>query len=192
MRDGSPLMPSASRLRCAMDALPIEFPSCPFSKISNIPSRYQCVIRSNSRRQRFAASMPTWRIGSGGDRCRECDIGDARARDPLPSSYRKDDGSPAVWLMGIARQCVDDAEMSLRERASSSEIEAETREHAVHAAAPTDLPHAMAGLDGRSRDLLALRYGAELSSKEIGRIYEMSAGAVEIALQRALNDLPPA
>lgn len=108
------------------------------------------------------------------------------------SSYRKDDGSPAVWLVGIARQCVDDAEISLRERASSDEIEVETREHAVPAAAPTDLPHAMAGLDGRSRDLLALRYGAELSSKEIGRIYEMSAGAVEIALQRALNDLRPA
>ena len=62
----------------------------------------------------------------------------------------------------------------------------------MQAADPTDLPHAMAGLDGRSRDLLALRYGAELSSKEIGRIYEMSAGAVEIALRRALNDLRPA
>ena len=108
------------------------------------------------------------------------------------SSYRKDDGSPAVWLMRIARRCVDDAEMSLRERASSGEIEVEAGERAVQAAAPTDLPRAMAGLDARARDLLALRYGAELSSKEIGRIYEMSAGAVEIALRRALNDLRPA
>jgi RNA polymerase sigma-70 factor (ECF subfamily) len=106
------------------------------------------------------------------------------------SSYRKDDGSPAAWLIGIARRCVVDAAAARGgEQPSGAETELGVGDHTAQTAERIDLHRAVAGLDARSRDLVALRYGADLSSKEIGRIYEMSAGAVDVALHRALKEL---
>ena len=48
-------------------------------------------------------------------------------------------------------------------------------------------------LDERAQDLLALRYGADLSAREIGGILGLKTNAVEVALHRTLtrvrNDL---
>jgi RNA polymerase sigma-70 factor, ECF subfamily len=106
------------------------------------------------------------------------------------SSYRGDQGSPAAWLIGIARRCIADAAVARgQEHASGTEIEVESADQTARTADRIDLQRAVAGLDARSRDLVALRYGADLSSKEVGRIYEMSAGAVDVALHRALKEL---
>ena len=52
-----------------------------------------------------------------------------------------------------------------------------------------DLARALATLDDRSRELIALRYGADLSSKEIGRIVDLKPGAVDVAIHRTLARL---
>lgn len=105
-------------------------------------------------------------------------------------SYRQDYGSPAAWLFGIARHCLADAAAArAHERPSGTEVETAGDDHGGQTAERMDLHRAVAALDTRSRDLVALRYGADLSSKDIGRIYHMSAGAVDVALHRALKEL---
>jgi RNA polymerase sigma factor (sigma-70 family) len=44
----------------------------------------------------------------------------------------------------------------------------------------------LARLDERAQDLIALRYGSDLSAREIGEILGMKTNAVEVALHRAL------
>lgn len=98
--------------------------------------------------------------------------------------YDPRQGEPIAWLLGIARRCIYDA--SLRPRP-----EATSREPAVGADLESDvlsrvsLASAVAALSSSDRDLLALRYGADLSTREIARLLEMRAGSVDVALSRA-------
>jgi len=48
---------------------------------------------------------------------------------------------------------------------------------------------ALARLDGHDRELIALRYGADLKARQIGELLQMSTHAVEMALHRALGRL---
>ena len=101
-------------------------------------------------------------------------------------SYERGRGGPTAWLVGIARRCIADAAArprtsSLSESdgvAAAGDVEQETAERlAVQAA--------VAALDGRDRELIALRYGADLSTAEIARVLELQANAVDVALHRA-------
>ena len=47
------------------------------------------------------------------------------------------------------------------------------------------LASALARLSPSDRDLLGLRYGADLGTREIARVLEMRANAVDVALSRA-------
>ena len=47
----------------------------------------------------------------------------------------------------------------------------------------------MATLDERERELLALRYGADLTARQIGELLGQRTNAVEVALHRALGRL---
>jgi RNA polymerase sigma factor (sigma-70 family) len=106
------------------------------------------------------------------------------------SSYRKEDGSPSAWLIGIARRCIADAiSQQTRERPEGDEVEPTDADHSSAAAERVDLHRAVAELDSRARELVALRYGADLSSKDIGLILGLSPGAVDVALHRALTQL---
>jgi RNA polymerase sigma-70 factor (ECF subfamily) len=130
-----------------------------------------------------------YRIGDGPDA--EDVTGETFARGlRYRDSYDSSKGSPIAWLIGIARRCMEDAR---RERT----LERDPPE----VAAPEDLEEesltrlslwqAVARLDERDRHLIALRYGADLSAKEIGRQLEMKTNAVEVALHRALGRLRP-
>src|SRR5439155_27027518 len=67
------------------------------------------------------------------------------------------------------------------------------------AAAPGDLEEetarrlrlaaAMAGLGERERELIALKYGADLTARQIGEVLGLQTNAVEVALHRALGRL---
>ncbi len=48
---------------------------------------------------------------------------------------------------------------------------------------------AVASLDERDRELIALRYGADLTARQIAETLEMRTNAVEVALHRALGRL---
>jgi RNA polymerase sigma factor (sigma-70 family) len=102
-------------------------------------------------------------------------------------------GTPAAWLVGIARRCTDD---HLRGRG----IEVPTDDDVLldDAGDPgpadlailrLDLADAVARLGVRDRELIALRYGADLKAKDIAVLLGQSTNAVEVALHRALERL---
>ena len=49
------------------------------------------------------------------------------------------------------------------------------------------LAAAVAALSERDRDLIALRYGADLTARQIGDVLEIGTHAAEVALGRALD-----
>jgi RNA polymerase sigma factor (sigma-70 family) len=106
-------------------------------------------------------------------------------------SYDSSRGEPLAWLIGIARRCIDDSRMGPRAElgeqpdvTSPEDLEADALQRLTVAAA-------VEGLDERSRDLVALRYGADLSARQIGEILGLKTNAVEVALHRTLARLRP-
>ena len=97
-------------------------------------------------------------------------------------------GDPAAWLIGIARRCIADAAFK-RDVPTDELPELEIAGHADPAHARLDLARAVAELDERDRELIALRYGADLTAKQIGELLDLKTNAVEVALHRALGRL---
>ena len=98
-------------------------------------------------------------------------------------------GEPAAWLVGIARRCIAEhherrlpLERDLPDRADADDL----AERAINR---IDLARSLARLEERERELLALRYGADLSAKQIGALLDMKTNAVEVALHRILTRL---
>jgi RNA polymerase sigma factor (sigma-70 family) len=105
------------------------------------------------------------------------------------SSFDPKRGDPAGWLIGIARRCVDGRRMrdlpvdeQTTEIAAPQELESETIGHLT-------LRGAVASLSPQDRELIALRYGADLTARQIAEVLEMKTNAVEVALHRALARL---
>jgi RNA polymerase sigma factor (sigma-70 family) len=101
-------------------------------------------------------------------------------------SYDPRKGSPAAWLIGIARRSVDDL---LAARLHPTDDVPETAAPERDAALKLDVARALNRLDERDRELVALRYGADLTAKQIGELLELRTNAVEVALHRALARL---
>jgi RNA polymerase sigma factor (sigma-70 family) len=103
------------------------------------------------------------------------------------SSYDDSRGRPLSWLLGIARRCTDDALRGRPPMASFEPAEQASGEDvADEAVRRVSVVSAVNRLDDRSRDLLALRYGADLSARQIGGLIGVKTNAVEVALHRAL------
>lgn len=105
-------------------------------------------------------------------------------------SYRPSAGSPMGWLIGIANRCIADS-FADGKRLGGGDADAVgvVDDFATDTAVRSDLRAAVARLDERDRELLALRYGANLKAKEIGQVLGMRTNAVEVALHRALGRL---
>ena len=109
------------------------------------------------------------------------------------SSYRPGRGSVEAWLFGIARNAALDELRRRRRRArleeepaavaASGEEEAEgvLRREAVRAA--------LASLDARERDLIALKFAGGLSNAEIARVLGMSESNAGTRLHRTVEKL---
>jgi len=101
-------------------------------------------------------------------------------------SYDPARGTPIAWLTGIANNCIRGSrttEATLRADELGADpvggsLESDTIERMSVIAA-------VARLDPRSQHLLALRYGADLSTRELGSILGLKKNAVEVALHRA-------
>jgi RNA polymerase sigma-70 factor, ECF subfamily len=93
-------------------------------------------------------------------------------------------GEPIAWLLGIARHCVYDALLRPRPQPSPetavADVDVET-----DVVRRVTLEDALAGLSLSDREVLALRYGADLRPREIARLLERRTNAVEVALSRA-------
>jgi RNA polymerase sigma-70 factor (ECF subfamily) len=97
-------------------------------------------------------------------------------------------GEPVAWLLGIARRRISDKRKSL---AQGTRADVEPVEPGPEEATPArlDLQRALGGLSDRDRELIALRYGADLSAKQIADVVGMRTNAVEVAIHRALRVL---
>ena len=106
-------------------------------------------------------------------------------------SYDASKGEPMAWLVGIARRAIAeffarrvdaDVDAATAERAADGDLETETSERLL-------LAEALRVLSEREREIIALRYGADLTARRIGELLGLQTHAVEVALQRALGRL---
>ena len=103
-------------------------------------------------------------------------------------SYDPRRGEPVAWLIGIARRCIEGARLrpepvaTAKETADPLDVEGSTIERLT-------LAQAVERLDERDRELIALRYGSDLSARQIAEVLDLRTNAVEVALHRALARL---
>jgi RNA polymerase sigma-70 factor, ECF subfamily len=110
------------------------------------------------------------------------------------AGYRARRGSREAWLFGIARNAALD---ELRRRKRRARLEAEPADvDAPDADEQVELTlrretvrAAMGALDGRERDLLALKFSAGLSNAEIAAVLGLSETAAGTRLHRTLTKL---
>jgi RNA polymerase sigma-70 factor (ECF subfamily) len=102
------------------------------------------------------------------------------------SSFDPRRGDPAAWLIGIARRCIAGA--ALHGDTPTDELPDRAGEgHEDDALLRLELRSAVSRLDERDRELLALRYGADLTARQIAELLDLKTNAVEVALHRALD-----
>jgi RNA polymerase sigma factor (sigma-70 family) len=109
-------------------------------------------------------------------------------------AYRARRGLPEAWLFGIARNAALD---ELRRRKRRARLEAEREDVATPglddqaelASRRAAVRSALASLDGRERDLIALKFAGGLSNAEIGRVLGLSESNAGTRLHRAITKL---
>ena len=105
------------------------------------------------------------------------------------ASYKPSQGEPIGWLIGIARRCIADAVNARLELIEAEDSVAADGDLAADAAVRLDVAAAVATLDPRSREIVALRYGADLTARQIAELLGLKTNAVEVALHRAVARL---
>ncbi len=103
-------------------------------------------------------------------------------------SYDPRKGEPLAWLIGIARRCIEGRPPSL-ELAAELPEQADTRALEDDTVRRLALSSAVGRLEDRDRELIALRYGADLTARQIAEVLGLKTNAVEVALHRALGRL---
>ncbi len=103
-------------------------------------------------------------------------------------SYDPAKGRPADWLLGIASRCVSDTHAEGATYSPPEEVVA-PGDVAAEAADRLVLRAALSDLSESDRELIALRYGADLSARQIARHLGRRTNSVEVALHRALGRL---
>jgi RNA polymerase sigma-70 factor, ECF subfamily len=100
-------------------------------------------------------------------------------------SYDPRKGTPLTWLIGIARRCIADHAMRPRPQPiESAEEEAARDDVAEESVLRLSVRAAVARLPERDRELVALRYGADLTARQIAELLGLKTNAVEVALHR--------
>lgn len=129
-----------------------------------------------------------YRIGDGAD---AEDVTSATFERALRyrASFDSGRGDPAAWLIGIARRCISE---HMAGRLTPTDEVPELPDHsdlADDSVRRLDLVTAVARLEERDRDLIALRYGADLSARAIADVLGLKTNTVEVALHRVLRKL---
>ena len=104
-------------------------------------------------------------------------------------SYDASKGSPAGWLIGIARRCIEQPDARRQPVADPGAELAAPGVLEDDAARRLTVRAAVARLDDRDRELVALRYGADLTARQIGELLDERTNTIEVALHRALGRL---
>ena len=103
-------------------------------------------------------------------------------------SYDRRKGEPAAWLIGIARRCVDQVVAERLPLADPPEV-AGPLDVEQQTLTRLELTRALGDLSDGDRELIALRYGADLSARQIAELLESRTNTIEVALHRALERL---
>jgi RNA polymerase sigma-70 factor, ECF subfamily len=103
-------------------------------------------------------------------------------------SYDPRKGEPVAWLLGIAKRCVDGRgpRLEFASEAPDEPGRADLEEDVVRR---LTVARAVSSLDERDRELIALRYGADLTARQIAELLGARTNAIEVALHRALGRL---
>jgi RNA polymerase sigma-70 factor, ECF subfamily len=129
-----------------------------------------------------------YRVGDGAD---AEDITSATFERALRYRDRFDGrkGDVTAWLIGIARRQIAEhfgaqpvPVGDVPDQVAPGELDADL-------AAQLDLRATVARLGERDRELIALRYGADLTARQIAEQLGMQTNAVEVALHRSLQTL---
>lgn len=103
-------------------------------------------------------------------------------------TYDRRKGEPIAWLIGIARRSLQGGTAKwptaalVEDAASTDDLELRVVER-------ISIDAAVGRLGSRDRDLISLRYGADLTAREIADVLGMTTNAVHVALHRALASL---
>jgi RNA polymerase sigma-70 factor, ECF subfamily len=104
--------------------------------------------------------------------------------------YRASRGTPEAWLFGIARNAALDELRRRKRRASLATEPADVAEdHAELAVRREAVRAALASLDTRERELVALKYHGGLSNAEIARVLGVSESNAGTLLHRTITKL---
>jgi RNA polymerase sigma factor (sigma-70 family) len=103
-------------------------------------------------------------------------------------SYDPRKGEPVAWLLGIAKRCIDGS-WSTTEYATEELDAVDTTDLEADTVRRLTVADAVATLDERDRELIALRYGADLTARQIAELLGARTNAIEVALHRALGRL---
>ena len=98
-------------------------------------------------------------------------------------------GDAHAWVIGIARRCISEHFGERPVPVESVPEEIAPGELGADSATRLDLRRAVELLGERDRELIALRYGADLTARQIAEVLELKTNAVEVALHRALQTL---
>jgi RNA polymerase sigma factor (sigma-70 family) len=133
-------------------------------------------------------SFVAYRIGAGPDA--EDVTGEVFERAlRYRKSYDQSKGTPLQWLIGIARSTIADRALNrvetvtdLPDTPAPGELERDSVERLT-------LTAALERLSEHDRELLAMRYGADMKAAQIALVTQTSTNSVEVALHRALRRL---
>ena len=104
-------------------------------------------------------------------------------------TYDSSKGTPVAWVLGIARNCVTDAVAARMVTVAEPPEVGDGGRFEEAVVERITLAAAIATLEEREQEMLALRYGADLTAKRVGEVLGLSTNAVEVALHRALGRL---
>lgn len=102
------------------------------------------------------------------------------------TSFDPAKGDAVGWLIGIARRRIADRAVATVHGVEAPELPApgDLEEDTIRR---MSLLAAIAELDERDGELIAMRYGSDLTARQIGVVLGLKTNAVEVALHRALG-----
>jgi RNA polymerase sigma-70 factor, ECF subfamily len=109
------------------------------------------------------------------------------------SRFDASKGTPRAWLFGIARNAALD-ELRRRKRAATAElpepaVQVEPGEAVEHAARRAEVRAALGRLQARDREVIALKYHAELTNAELAEVLGVSVSNAGTLVHRAMTKL---
>jgi len=105
-------------------------------------------------------------------------------------SYDASKAAPITWLTGIARRVIADRpERRILTPGDALPEPADPLNIAQETARRLDMRSAISRLPERDRELIALRFGADLTARQIADVVGLEPHAVEMGLSRAVHRL---